>query len=491
MLHYDVVVIGSGPAGEHGAVQAALFGKKVALIEKEAVPGGAAANTGTIPSKALRETALAIQQARSRDAHGIEFKVSQTVTVPELMGRRGLVTAREHSRIRANLNRAGVEYFRGRAHFDDPHQVRITIPGGAEQVIGADVVLVATGTRPHNPPQYPFDHTRVYDSDSILMLDRVPRSLAILGGGVAGCEYASIFAALGVTVSIIDSKERLLPWLDAELSLAMQDLFRDAGIEFYQQLRANKVEPGEKDVLVSLSDGRRVVAEKVLVAAGRIGNTERLALDKAGLKTTDRGLIEVNEDYQTAVPHIYAAGDVIGFPGLASTSMEQGRVAMTHACGRTYGQTLGGLLPIGIYTIPEISSVGETEESLRKKGTPYVVGRARLDENARANLVGEAVGFLKLVVSPDGSRILGVHCIGPHASELVHEGMAVMALGGTLAYFIETVFNYPTLGEAYKWAAYNALEQMKAVKPEAGAGASKIAPVERPAAPPTAASQVN
>jgi NAD(P) transhydrogenase len=491
MLHYDVVVIGSGPAGEHGAVQAALFGKKVALVEKEAVPGGAAANTGTIPSKALRETALAIQQARSRDAHGIEFRVSETVTVPELMGRRGLVTAREHSRIRAHLNHAGVDYFRGRAHFDDPHLIRITIPGGAETVIGADVALIATGTRPANPPQYPFDHARVYDSDSILLLDRVPRSLAILGGGVAGCEYASIFAALGVQVSIIDSKQRLLPWLDAELSRAMEDLFKKAGIELYQQLRANKVEPGEKAVLVSLSDGRRLIAEKVLVAAGRIGNTERLDLGNAGLKTTDRGLIEVNENYQTSVPHIYAAGDVIGFPGLASTSMEQGRVAMTHACGRTYGQTVANLLPIGIYTIPELSSVGETEESLRQKGTPYIVGRTGLDENARANLVGEAVGFLKLVVSPDGSRILGVHCIGPHASELVHTGMAVMALGGTLAYFIETVFNYPTLGEAYKWAAYDALEQMKALQPAGTAAAPKVAHLERPVAPPAATSQVN
>lgn len=461
MLHYDVVVIGSGPAGEHGAVQAAFYGKKVALVEKEAVPGGASANTGTIPSKALRETALAIQQARSRDAHGIEFSVSETVTIPELMGRRGLVTAREHSRIRNRLNAAGVEQFRGVASFADAHTVRITLADGSFQDIQAEVVLLATGTRPSHPSQYTFDHQHVYDSDSILMLDTVPRSLAILGGGVAGCEYASIFAALGVHVSIIDSKPRLLPWLDAELSIAMQDLFALAGIDMHQERRAQRLEVGDRDVLVTLSDGSRLVAEKVLVAAGRQGNVESLELAAAGLSATDKGYLEVDEHYRTKVPHIYAAGDLIGFPGLASTSMEQGRVAMTHALGKKYQQKVSELLPVGIYTIPEVSSVGATEEALRQKGVAYVVGKTPLTENARANLIGEAVGFLKLVASPQDGELLGVHCIGPHASELVHLGSAVMALGGTIHYFTQAVFNYPTLGEAYKYAAYDARAQMK------------------------------
>jgi NAD(P) transhydrogenase len=461
MLHYDVVVIGSGPAGEHGAVQAAFYGKKVALIEKEAVPGGASANTGTIPSKALRETALAIQQARSRDAHGVKLQVSGTVTVPELMGRRGLVTAREHSRIRTRLNDAGVEMFRGVASFVDPHTVRVEVADGGFTEIRAEIILLATGTRPAHPAQYPFDHTRVYDSDSILMLDKVPRSLAILGGGVAGCEYASIFAALGVHVAIIDSKERLLPWIDAELSHGMQDLFAMAGIELYQKVRANKLEPGDRDVLVTLSDGSRLVAEKVLVAAGRIGNVESLNLEAAGLKATDKGYIEVDDHYQTAVPHVYAAGDLIGFPGLASTSMEQGRVAMTHACGKKYQRKVSDLLPVGIYTIPEVSSVGDSEESLRAEGTPYVVGKTPLAENARANLIGEAVGFLKILASPEDGKLLGVHCIGPHASELVHLGSAVMSLGGTIHYLTQAVFNYPTLGEAYKYAAYDARGKMK------------------------------
>lgn len=471
MLSYDVVVIGSGPAGENGAIQASFLGKKVALVEKEAVPGGASANTGTIPSKALRETALAIQQARSRDAHGIEVRVSGTVTVPELMGRRGLVTAREHSRIRSALNRAGVEMFRGTASFEDPHVIRVSIPDGGSQDLRADVVLLATGTRPFHPPQYTIDNARVYDSDSILMLDRIPRSLAILGAGVAGCEYASIFAALGVNVSVVDSKDRLLPWLDAELSLAMQDSFVAAGIDLYQRvaMRAVTLEAGDRDVLVTLPDGSRLVAEKVLVASGRVGNVEALNLPAAGLAANDRGLLEVNAHYQTQVPHLYAAGDLIGFPGLASTSMEQGRVAMNHGCGGAAKKKLADLLPVGIYTIPEVSSVGDGEETLRAKGRAYVVGRTSLVGNARANLIGEAVGFLKLIADSKDGKLLGVHCIGPHASELIHLGQAVMSHGGDLNYFVEAVFNYPTLGEAYKYAAYDALERMK----------DNVTPIER------------
>ncbi len=467
MLRYDVVVIGSGPAGENGALQAAALGKKVALVEKEAVPGGACANTGTIPSKALRETALAIKQARSRDVHGIELKVADKVTVPELMGRRGLVTAREHSRIRDGLSRSGVEYFRGKASFVDPHTIRIAGPGGfSVQEVAADVVLLATGTRPFHPPQYTFDHARIYDSDTILMLDRVPASLAILGGGVAGCEYASIFAALGVRVHMVDSKDRLLPWLDAELSIAMQESFVEMGIELHQRLRANKLEAGDRDVLVTLSTGSRIVAEKVLVAGGRIGNVEQLNLEAAGLTATEKGILEVNGHYQTKVPHVYAAGDLIGFPGLASASMEQGRVAMLHACGGVRSK-VSDLLPVGIYTIPEVSCVGESEESLSAKFVPYVVGKASLQGNARANLVGEATGFIKVLAAKGDGKILGVHVIGPHASELVHLGHAVMALGGDLHYFADAVFNYPTLGEAYKYAAFEALDRMRGSGPTA------------------------
>jgi NAD(P) transhydrogenase len=460
MLHYDVVVIGSGPAGERGAAQAASLGRKVAVVEKEAVPGGTCVNTGTIPSKALRETAVAIQQARGRNIFGLELKLSGTVTIPQLMGRRDVVTAREHQRIRANLSSLGVEMFRGTASFLAPKRILVTPPDRGQTELEADVVLLATGTRPAHPSTIPFDHQRIYDSDSILMLDHVPRSLAILGAGVAGCEYASLFAALGVHVSLVDSRDRVLPFMDAELSHALEDLMAGQGVDLYHQTRAQRVEPGERDVLVTLSDGSRLVAEKVLVAAGRVGNIESLGLDAAGLRSDEKGLLKVNEFYQTEVPHIYAAGDLVGFPGLASTSMEQARVAMLHACGQAR-KHLTELLPVGIYTVPEVSSIGETEEALHARRVPYGVGKCQLVDNARANLVGEPVGFLKLLVAVADGKILGVHCIGPHASELVHLGAAVMGLGGDVHYFIDAVFNYPTLGEAYKYAAYEALAGMK------------------------------
>ena len=461
MLHYDVVVIGSGPAGERGATRAAYYGKKVAIVEKEAVPGGACVNTGTIPSKALRETALAVAQARGRSAFGVEFKLSGAVTVPQLMGRRDVVTAHEHQRIRSNLTSLGIEMFRGDGSFLAPNRILVTPPDRGQIELEADVILLATGTRPAHPSTIPFDHQRIYDSDSILMLDHLPRSLVVLGAGVAGCEYASIFAALGVTVSLVDSRDRVLPFLETELSLALEELMAGQGVHLYHRTRALRVEPGDRDVLVTLDDGSRIVAEKVLVAAGRVGNVETLNLDAAGLRADEKGILKVNKWYQTEIPHVYAAGDLVGFPGLASTSMEQARVAMTHACGGGAVQTFSELLPVGIYTVPELSSVGETEDALRARRVPYVVGRAQLADNARANLIGEPIGFLKLLASPEDGKILGVHCIGPHASELVHLGSAVMALGGTLDYFTDAVFNYPTLGDAYKYAAYDAVAKLQ------------------------------
>src|SRR5574342_203987 len=472
MLQFDVAIVGSGPAGERGATRAAYLGKKVCLIEKEAVPGGACANTGTIPSKALRETALAILQAKRRDVHGFLMQVADTVTVPALMGRRGLGTAREHTRIRNRLSMHGVETFRGTASFVDPHVLRVTPPDGDHLDIRAEIILLAPGTRPLHPLAMGVDHSRVYDSDSILMLDRVPHSLAVLGGGVAGCEYAAIFAALGVHVTVVDSRDRLMPFLDAELSGELERIWTEFGMHVKHGTRAVKIEPGDQDVLVTLTDGSRLVADKVLVGAGRVGNVESLNLPAAGLKADERGYLKVNKHFQTEVPHIYAAGDVVGFPGLAATAMEQGRVAMTHACGGTdFRVELGGQVPTGIYTIPEVSSVGRTEEGLRKAGTPYVVGRSSFVENVRANLVGEALGWVKILVSPESEKLLGVHAIGPHASEIVHLGAAVMDLGGTYRYFIDAVYNYPTLGDVYKFAAYAARARVKEWRDGSGARA--------------------
>ena len=461
MLHYDVVVIGSGPAGERGATRAAYYGKNVAIVEKEAVPGGASANTGTIPSKALRETAVAIAQARGRAAFGVEFKLSGEVTVPQLMGRRDVVTAHEHQRIRSNLTSLSIDQFRGTASFLAPNRILVTPPDRGQIELEADVVLLATGTRPAHPSTIPFDHQSIYDSDSILMLDRLPRSLAVMGAGVAGSEYASIFQALGVHVTLVDSRDRIMPFLDAELSRSLESLMESQGMVILHSTRAVRVEPGGRDVLVHLNDGSRIVAEKVLVAAGRVGNVESLNLEAAGLQADEKGLLKVNAHYQTSVPHVYAAGDLIGFPGLASTSMEQARVAMTHACSGGETRRFPELLPVGIYTVPELSSVGDSEEALRTKRVPYVVGRAQLADNARANLVGEPVGFLKLLASTEEGKILGVHCVGAHASELVHLGAAVMAFGGTLDYFTDAVFNYPTLGDAYKYAAYDAVAKLQ------------------------------
>ena len=378
MLHYDVVVIGSGPAGENGAIAAAWAARRSPSSRRRPCPGGAAANTGTIPSKALRETALAIQQARSRDAHGIRSACPGTVTIPELMGRRGLVTAREHSRIRDALNRAGVEQFRGTASFVDPHTIRVKMPAtaGLPGDRRPTSILLATGTRPFHPPQYTIDNVRVYDSDSILLLDRVPRSLAILGGGVAGCEYASLFAALGVNVSLIDSKERLLPWLDAELSHAMQDLFAMAGIDLHQQVRAQKLEPGDRDVLVTLADGSRLVAEKVLVAAGRIGNVEALNLPAAGLTATEKGLLEVD----AALPDLGPARLRGGRP----RRLPDARVGVDGAGARRDEPRVRRRAPQADRASCRSAStrsrrsrrVGETEEALKAKGRRYVVGKA-------------------------------------------------------------------------------------------------------------------
>jgi NAD(P) transhydrogenase len=453
---YDLIVIGSGPAGEKGAAQAAYFGKKVALVEKEPVLGGAAANTGTLPSKTLRETALYLSGFRQRGLYGVNFALKDKVTVRDFLFRERLVKENERSRIQANLKRHKVDLYVGAANLAGPHTVSIKPAKSAEVAIEGDVILIATGSSPHRPPVFPFHDPRVYDSDTILNLHDIPATMLVVGGGVIGCEYACMFAALGIKLTLVEGRDRLMGFLDAEISRALESRMRAMGIDLRMPDSVEAVDPGAA-LQVRLKSGPLFDVETILVASGRSGNTESLGLDSAGIKTGPRGHIEVNEHYQTSVPHIYAAGDVIGFPALASTSMEQARIAMCHAFDLKYKTTLAQILPYGIFTIPECSMAGETEETLAQKKVPYVVGRASYGSNARGQIIGEGDGFLKLLFAQDDMRLLGVHMIGEQATEVIHIGLTALLTGAGADLFIQTCYNYPTLSELYKYATYDAL----------------------------------
>ena len=457
MNEYDLIVVGSGPAGEKGAAQAAYFGKRVALIEREPVVGGACVNTGTIPSKTLRETALHLRGFSTRSPDGVDVSVRDDISIAELMSRKKDVVIKERKRIETNLDRHQVDRFPGTARFTGPGEIEVTSKGET-QLLRAGVFLIASGSSPHHPPGVEFDHRLVCDSDSILSLDKVPKSLAVMGAGVIGCEYASIFAALGIRVYLIDGRTTLLPHIDREIAEVMAEAFRDhLGIDLRLGADVKSMQRGKDQVTLTLADGSQITADKVLVAAGRASNTAELSLEAAGVKTGPRGVILVNERYQTSVPNIYAAGDVIGFPALASTSMEQARVAMVHAFDLKYKTRVASLLPYGIYTIPEVSMVGKTENECQLQGIAHETGRARFSNNARGQIIGDSEGMIKLVFDPDSLQLHGVHVIGENASELLHVGMMVMQFGGTINAFIDSVFNFPTLGDAYKYAAYDGL----------------------------------
>ncbi len=457
MVDYDLVVIGSGPAGEKGAAQAAYFGRRVALIEKQPLLGGAAANTGTLPSKTLRETALYLSGFRQRGLYGVEFALKREATVRDFLHREKLVTAKERERVADNLRTHGITVMHGEASFVDPHSVTVRGEDGLEEQVTGSVFLVATGSSPHHPPDLPFDDPRVYDSDTVLDLSAIPPSLAVIGGGVIGCEYACLFAALGVKVTLVDGKDTLLPFLDGELSRALRSSMQQLGIAFAMSDGPESVETGDAALTVTLRSGRAVAAHTMLVASGRTGNTAALNLESLGIGIGRRGVVEVNDQYQTAVSHIYAAGDVIGFPALASTSMEQARLAVVHAFDLRYKTALASVLPYGIYTIPEVSMAGATEETLTADGVDYVVGRATYAANARGQIIGEGAGLLKLLFAREDMRLLGVHVIGEQASELVHIGLTALLTEATADLFIQTCFNYPSLSDAYKYATYDAL----------------------------------
>ncbi len=459
--HYDLIVIGSGPAGEKGAAQAAYYGKKVALVERARRLGGAGINTGTVPSKTLRETALYFSGLRQRGLYGIDYSLKDGLTVEDFMYRKDIVMQNEWGLIQGNLDRHHIKVYWGAACLVDAHTVRVDgHDDGGRLDLTADFILIATGSHPHHPEGIPFDRQSVHDSDSILEMQRIPKSLAVIGGGIIGCEYASIFTALGVPVTLVENSGRLLPFVDAEIAGRLQGQLDQLGLRFIFNDSARRVEARPDHVHVELKSGALLETDVVLMAVGRRGHIQGLGLEAVGVEITPRGVIGVNEKYQTSVPNIYAAGDVIGFPSLASVAMEQGRVAMVHAFNLMYKEHVSPVMPMTVYTIPEISMVGLSETDCQAKTIPHLVGRAYYAHNPRGQIIGDTNGMLKLVFSPEDKRLLGVHLIGEMASELVHLGAHVMAANGTIDAFIQAVYNYPTLSDAYKYAAYDGLGQL-------------------------------
>ena len=458
---FDLIVIGSGPAGEKAAIEASLRRKSTAIIEARAVQGGVCLHTGTIPSKTLRETVLYIAGLRQRSVYGLVGGIQPTGSIRELMYRKDQVIQSELDVISQNMAMHRIEVIHGHGTLIDDHTVEVTSQYDEPMQIKGEVIILATGTRSFRPNDVTFDNKYIYDAETILELDKIPRSLTIIGAGVIGCEYASIFAHLGVKVTIVDKRKQLLSFLDREIAEALVYLMRKYGVTLYLDEPTEDIRVENDQVVTLTGSGRRIVSERLLYSAGRSGNTEKLGLDKLGIETDSRGLIKVDHLYRTKYPNIYAVGDVIGFPSLASVSMDQGRLAAIHAFGKDEINCLNTLLPFGIYTIPEVSIIGETEESLKGVGAEYEVGVARYFELARGQIINDHDGMLKLIFDPKSKSILGIHIIGDRATELIHIGQAVMSHGGHLDYFINTVFNYPTLAEAYKVAALDGLTRLE------------------------------
>jgi NAD(P) transhydrogenase len=469
VISFDVVVIGGGPGGERAAIQAARAGKRVALIERENVVGGTRVNWGTIPSKTLRESALFVHGLRHNKLDAIKVEIAETITIPELMYREQRVVQRELELINRSLNRYAIEIYRGEGRFLDAHTIAVHgVDGQVRLKLSGEVIVIATGTRPARPADVPFDGRTVVDSDTILAVPRMPRSMIVLGAGVIGVEYASIFAALGIDVTLVDTRDQLLPYLDREIAQILETELRRLGVvripdDHYRTIE--QVEGDPPSVRVTTRKGSQLEADLLLYSVGRQGNTDDLALETVGLAANDRGLLEVNEFYQTAVPHIYAVGDVIGYPALASTSMEQGRQAIRHAFGIPGLKSRTETLPFAIYAIPEVGYVGETEEQLRDAGVPYVAGRGRYDLNARGQITGLTGGLLKLIFEKPSMRLRGAHIVGHTASELVHIGQAFLSKQAAAQDIAETLFNYPTFSDMYRHAALEALAKAKALNP--------------------------
>jgi len=453
-MSYDLIAIGSGPAGQKGAIAAAKLGKRVALIERSMCDlGGVCLHTGTIPSKTMREAILHLTGFRQRDVYGDQFRHKSHITMESLQRKLDQVVRSEREIVDEQLDRNGIDVFAGQASFIDSHTIEVKT-ATSETHLTSEHFLLAPGSKPARPSHIPFDGKQVFDSDEILKLDRIPRSMIVVGAGVIGIEYAIMFATLGVRVTVVDGRERIIDFCDREIVDGLLHHARSLGM----MLRLGEevtsiVRSSAGAVVVELESQKRLVADTVLFSVGRTGDTDALNLEAAGLEFCKRGRLESNEHLQTAVPHIYAVGDVIGFPALASTSMQQGRRAVCHAFGHPF--TWSTTIPYGLFTIPEISMIGPTEEQLTADRVPYEVGHAHFNEIARGQIIGDHVGMLKLLFHRETRKLLAVHIIGDSATELIHIGQAVLAFGGTIDYFCDTVFNYPTLAECYKVAAFD------------------------------------
>jgi NAD(P) transhydrogenase len=457
--NYDLIVIGSGPAGQRAAIQGSKMGKRVALIERREVVGGVCVNTGTIPSKTFREAVLHLSGYYYQNIYGVNYRVKEKITMSDLAFRVQHVIKTEVDVIQAQLSRNNVELIIGIATFIDPHTLRVSSSRG-EQTYCGDFFVVATGTKPAEATKVPINGRNIIDSDQVLEMPEIPKSMIVVGGGVIGVEYTCMFAALGVRVILVEKRPRLLEFADSEMVEALSYNLRDHRVTMRLNEEVESVEetPDGK-VVANLESKKKLSGDALLYAVGRQGNVAELNLEAAGVQADARGRIKVNAEYRTEQPHIFAVGDVIGFPSLASVSMEQGRIAAAGAFGKAVVSNPASY-PYGIYTIPEISFTGKTEEQLTDEDVPYEVGVAYYREIARGQIRGDTTGRLKLIFHRETKQVLGVHVIGEGASELLHIGQAVMILGGTVEYFIDTVFNYPTLAECYKAAAFNGLNKL-------------------------------
>ncbi|MDO6385867.1 MULTISPECIES: Si-specific NAD(P)(+) transhydrogenase [unclassified Uliginosibacterium] len=461
MQQYDVIVIGSGPGGEGAAMKCAKAGKKVAMVEAYTQVGGGCTHWGTIPSKALRQVISGLREMR--DSPQFHDSTDLNVSFPDLLRTAESVIRKQVSMRQNFYDRNGVQVIHGRARFRDAQTIEVALNNGGHEVYGAKQFLLATGSRPYHPADIDFTHPRIHDSDSILRLTKTPESITIYGAGVIGCEYASIFRNLGCKVNLINTRDRLLSFLDDEIVDALAYHLREQGVLVRHNEEAERVVVEDDGVVLELKSNKRIKTDFLLWANGRQGNTNDMGLEALGIVPDKRGAVAVNENYQTAVPHIYAVGDVIGWPSLASAAYDQGRHAAAHLVDGSSGTELARDIPTGIYTLPEISSLGRTERELTEAKVPYEVGHSLFRSLARAQITGQTTGMLKILFHRDTLEVLGIHCFGAQASEIIHIGQAIMlqpAPHNKITYFVNTTFNYPTMAEAYRVAALNGLNRL-------------------------------